>query len=500
MIHRKRVSGTIFRLFLLAGLFLGSGWVITAQETAGKESQAAKRLTPDTAVEMAIKNNLNLETARVALDIKKRKYSYVWNQFLPALGVNGTLANSHQDTSTPSQVIPIIPSLTPGAGQKLSYDGISGYFNPDIFAPDPNTLPQWNVIGNFTATLDLSIALFEGVRSTRLDYAAGQVSFEKAKLQVEQGVRKVYNQILLLEANAALLRENYNNAKRQADQAEANYKAGLAPRLTWLQAQVALQNLQPSIDDLDNAIKNLKGNFAILLGLPYDVPIELEPISLDVSYVTSDAAELISKAATGKPDIQELRAGIIALQSQRKAIALQQFTPYLHFGFTWSGMYNPMLDPFKDGASNWFKGVNWNGSNTFSITLGYNFNSLFPFTKEGQQRKDMDAAIQMQNITLGQKIREAELEVYSSINTLEKIRTSTTAQQAAVDLADQSYKLTEEAYKAGLQDFLAVQSSALALEQAKLQLLTQQYSFINTLIDLEYSIGVPFGTLSSNGK
>jgi outer membrane protein TolC len=94
--------------------------------------------------------------------------------------------------------------------------------------------------------------------------------------------------------------------------------------------------------------------------------------------------------------------------------------------------------------------------------------------------------------------RETELEIYTKINSLEKIRTTADAQQAAVELAEQSYRLTEEAYRAGLQDFQAVQSAALALEQAKLQLLTQQFNYLSDLIDLEYSIGVPFGTLSIN--
>ena len=45
-----------------------------------------------------------------------------------------------------------------------------------------------------------------------------------------------------------------------------------------------------------------------------------------------------------------------------------------------------------------------------------------------------------------------------------------------------------------------MQSAALALRQARLQLLTQQYNYLNDLIDLEYAIGVPFGTLSNIGS
>jgi outer membrane protein TolC len=51
-----------------------------------------------------------------------------------------------------------------------------------------------------------------------------------------------------------------------------------------------------------------------------------------------------------------------------------------------------------------------------------------------------------------------------------------------------------------LQDFQAVQSASLALDQAKLQLLQVNFNYLNDLIDLEYSIGVPFGTLTSIGS
>ena len=477
----------VLHLSLLAGLLFCGAVFAYPQAPTGEE---LKHLSPDQAVDLAIKNNLDLETARIGLDIKKRKTDLVWNQFLPNLGVSGSLSRDNWATSASSIV------AVPGTGTPMIVQGVSGRLNPDIFATDSINLPQWHVSGMFNATLTFSFALIEGIRQFKLDYQAGLITFEKAKLQVEQNVRKMYNNILLLEANDALLQENYNNAQRQADMAEANYKAGLAPRLTWLQAQVAVENLKPTINDLENSLSSLKGNFALFLGLSYDTPFELESLDSGTSYIPQDVADLISKAASGKPDIQELQASIITLQSQRKALALQQYTPYLTFGWTLSSMFNPALDPFKES---WFNGDSWNKGGAFSITLGMSLNSLFPFTKEGQNLKDLDAGIRIQNITLAQQVRSTELEIVTKVNSLEKTRTTAAAQQSAVDLAQQSYNLTEEAYRGGLQDFLSVQSAALALEQAKLQLLTQQFNYLNDLIDLEYSIGVPFGTLSNNG-
>ncbi|HCC37978.1 MAG TPA: TolC family protein, partial [Treponema sp.] len=75
-------------------------------------------------------------------------------------------------------------------------------------------------------------------------------------------------------------------------------------------------------------------------------------------------------------------------------------------------------------------------------------------------------------------------------------RISAEAQAQTVSLAERSYRLTEEAYRAGLQDLLQVQNAEQSLRQARVSMLEQQFNYLNGLIDLEYSIGVPFGTLS----
>ena len=430
-------------------------------------------LSPEIAVDMAIRNNLNLESARIGLDIRRRGSELAWNQLVPSVGVAGNLSRENWAPVQQGMTIPL-----PGS---------------PIVIPS-TTLPQWRMNGAFSASLDFSFALFEGMKRMRLDYEAGLVSYEKAKLQMEQAVRKMYNSILLLKANETLLLDSFENTRRQANIAEANFRAGLAPRLTWLQAQVAVENMRPAVSDLESNLSSLIGNFALLLGLPHDSVFEFLPISLGSQYIQPDVAAFISRAALEKPDIQELKASILTLHSQSKALTLQQFTPFLRLSWNLTSLFNPTLDPFKD---NLFTTDNWDKGGNFTITLGMSFNSFLPFTREAQQRMDMQAGIEMQNLRLAQMVMETELEIFTKINSLERIITTVHAQQATVDLAGQSYRLTEEAYRAGLQDFQAVRSAALALEQARLQLLTQQYNYLNDLIDLEYAIGVPFGTLSS---
>jgi len=464
---------------------------VFAQENSVPAAPEVLRLSAADAVELAIKNNLSLQSARLDLDNKQRKSELVWNQFLPSLSATGTFARDNWATTT-SPSMYMIPSES---NALVTVPSVGSFYDQIYARPIPSmTLPNWHVIGNFTATLDFSFALIAGIQTIHSDYHAGLVTYEKAKLQLERDVRKMYNQILLLEESASLLRDNYENAVRQAGVAEANYNAGLVPRLSWLQAQVAVENMKPTMTETENGLRTLKATFAMNLGLPYDTVFEFEKFSAGDFSIPLDLEELISKAATGKPDILELQKNIILLQNSRKAMAMSMYTPFLRFGWTLSSTFNPMLNPFKD---TWFSKDSWRGGGNFTITLGYNFNSLFPFTKEGQSLKDLDNRVQGLNIALAQVIRGTELEIFNKVNSLEKTQTSMRVQQGSVELAELSYNLTDEAYRAGLQDFQAVRSSALALEQARYQLLSQQFSYINDLIDLEYATGVPFGTLNS---
>jgi outer membrane protein TolC len=478
---------------LLAVFLLFCGGLLAAQENApetplpAEPAPEARPLGLDEAVELAIKNNLGLESERIALDAKRRKSDLVWNQFLPDLEFRGTLAGDNEaSTINGSQPVPLNPmlGLPPGT--------------PDIYGMIPYSVeaPRWHVQGNVSATLALTSALFAGIKTIRQDYRTGLVSFEKAKVQLERDVRKTYYQMLLLEESLTVQRDSLAAAERQVSIAQANYNSGLAPELTLLQARVNRDNLLPDIEEAENNRKLAMANFAMLLGLPYNTRFELIPLEGDISYISLDTVELISRAASGKIDILELQQQLLYLKNARTAQALQLRTPNLILGWNWTPTF--IGNPWKD---DWGNSDLWQKSGAFSITLQWKINNLFPFTKEGQGLKDTDNQIKAFNIGLARMIRGTELEVYNTVLSLEKTRNSIEARNQTVDLARESYNSTERAYQAGLQDSNSVQNAAEALRQARMGVVQQQFTYLLGLIDLEYAIGVPFGTLlNENAK
>jgi len=261
-----------------------------------------------------------------------------------------------------------------------------------------------------------------------------------------------------------------------------------------LQAQVAMENMKPSIDQVENGYRLSMANFAMLLGLSYDTPFELVPLEKVTDFISLDVKELISKAASGKPDIQELQQSILLLKSARRA-QIQSLFPSL--SLSWNTTPAFIGDPWKD---DWGNGDLWRKSGSLTISLGLRLHSLIPFSQDFQGIKNMDDQITSANIGLAQLIRGTEIEIYNTVLALNKTRITAEAQAQTVALAERAYRLSEQAFRAGLQDLLQVQNTELELKQAKVSMLEQQFNYLNGLLDLEYSIGVPFGTLNSSAK
>jgi outer membrane protein TolC len=183
---------------------------------------------------------------------------------------------------------------------------------------------------------------------------------------------------------------------------------------------------------------------------------------------------------------------LAALKAQKTALFYNLYTPSLVFGFNMDPTF--MDDPMKGG---WFNGDYWKQQQgMFRITLAWRLNALFPFTREYQSYQAMKDAVKATELGLAQAVQGTEVEVYNIIMQLEKTRTTAEAQRMTVNLAERTLRLSETAYRNGLKQFIEVQGDELALRQARLGALQQNYGYFMSLLDLEYAIGVPFGTLS----
>jgi outer membrane protein TolC len=418
-------------------------------------------ITPDKAVEMAIENNLGLQQTILTNEAKRRAAQTPWNVFIPTVDVGGTLGRLNVE---PQAYPPPFDFLGGGS--------------------------QWRLSASLQLGLNLNIGTFMGIKQTIEEYEAGKITIEKAKLQLERDVRKAYYNLLLAQEHINLLRGSFENAERQVAMAQANYRGGLIPEVNLLQVQVARANMRPQIDEAENGYRMAMASFAIFLGLPYDAEFILEPLPGNAEFISLKAQDLISRAAANRPDIEELRRNLSALRAQRTALFYNLYTPTLSLGFTMDPAFQS--DPMQE---NWFSGEWKQQQGMFRITLGWRLNGLLPFTKEHQGYQAMNDAVKAMELGLNQAVQGTQMEVYNIIMQLEKTRTTAEAQRMTVELAERTHRLSQTAYQNGLKQFIEVQNDELALRQARLGALQQNYTYLMGLLDLEYAIGVPFGTL-----
>jgi len=470
------------KALLIAGMLFCApvlGVPLLAQADTGQEQADPMRLSPAEAVDLAIRNNLALESTRITTGIARRAADQSWNQFLPEVTVSGSLLRLN----------------TPPAGMGGMLDAILGALPiplPPIDIPAP---PQWMLNATLSATLNFSFAMIEDMNRLRLDYERGLISYVNARAQLERDIRRAYHNILLLQENIALLHGSLENADRQVQIAQANFNAGLAPELTLLQAQVGRDNLRPVIDQAEGGLRLLMMQFSMLLGLPHEIEFELIPVETVLTPLSFDMAELISTAASGNLDIQELRQTILIMDSGRQAMRLGLFTPFLSLGWN--------ADPTFTGlwGENLTNSDFWNQqSGAFRFTVGFRLNGLLPFGAERQNLQTLEDQIRLANIGLAQMVRGTEIQIHNLVLTLERIKLTMEALEQTVALAERSFALTEQAYAAGLIDLFQVQNAELSLRQARVQLHEQQFNYLNSLLDLEYALGVPFGSLTSAGN
>ena len=156
--------------FVLGALFCG---VLPAQEAAA-QARELLRISPDEAVERALKNNLSLASARVTNETKRRASNLSWNQFIPGVTIVGSLSadNGRVTNATPSsQITRQYPEMAAIPDLPANID--MNVLNSSLF-----------VGGQIRASLDLSLAMFENMKRLKLDYETGIIAYEKAKLQL----------------------------------------------------------------------------------------------------------------------------------------------------------------------------------------------------------------------------------------------------------------------------------------------------------------------------
>ena len=470
----------------LIGLLLVSVCGLSfATESNNTKTQEPLTLTVEDAVSYALTNSKSLKSSQIDLEIKKRAKMYSWNVFLPSLNVSGTMSRTTRNSTYESGKSAIIQAARLSSleqGYPLPSSAYDTLIEQAGFE-DTETL-HWAAVGNVSAQLNFNLAMIQSMSASKANYEAGLISWEQTCKDTEMNIRKMFYGLLLMEENLKIQNELMDSAKARWQQSEINYKNGLVPQLSALNAQVAYENKKPAILELTQSLKQQKDTFAFLLGIPYGREINLVG-SIDTRFVKVNADELVQKYAEENLDVKALKKNIELLKISLNASRLSTFTPSLSVSYG----FQPVVAQID---TNWLDTYIDNGS--FSATVVIDVMKMMPFSANMQSIKDTKQNLAKAELGLSQLLQNTEIQIHTLVDKLNKSEASIKASQMNIKLAQKAYDMTVRAYNSGTQELLDVKDSENSLSQARLGLLNEKLNYISALLDLENAINVKLVT------
>lgn len=472
-------------LFLLVFSFFSFNLM---SQDLSSENQLSEKLilTVEDATEFAIKNSRTLKVSAIDVEIAKLKKDNAWNVFLPSVQVTGTMSRSNEVSNTSAEMMDGIMSgfmemLMPLYMQHPELIGsLPSGSSSSSDSSDPTEADHWKAIGNISLNWNFSFALLEAYKTTISSYEAGLISYEQSVKQTERDVQKLFYGMLLMQENLKLQQEMLENARLRMEQAEVFYKNGLAPELSYLQAQVAYENKKPTVLQMEQSLVQQLNTFGFLLGLPYGTEIELIG-TIEPKFIDIEASELVEKYLTNRLDVQSLYKNMELVSHGIKATKLQTYTPAL--ALSWG--YQPIV---MDITKNWFDGDNVMDQGALSVTLAWNLSNMLPFSSNITSLKEAEKNLEKLELSVATILQNGEIEINSLVDNLKKCESSIKAMEYNVELAEKAYNMSFEAYRVGTTELLDLNEAASQLSQAKLGLMNEKYTYLTTLLDLEYAI------------
>jgi outer membrane protein len=332
-----------------------------------------------------------------------------------------------------------------------------------------------------TPTAGLSFLLFDfGGRAGRVTEASQALfaasfghnaAIQDVILQVEVAYFQYVANRALLEAQRITLRE----AEANLTAAEERRRVGVATVADVLQARTAVSRARLNAQTTEGQVQTTRGALALSLGLPANLPYDVDSTAGDVSVASiADSVDtLIAAAVRGRPDLASARAEAQAMAArigQARSARLPQLNLSANVGRTYATSIP-------------------NGANSYNVVLEVSVPLFSGLSREYDQRsaefRAEAAAAQAEQVR-----QRVVFDVFSAYYALQ---TATRRVHTADDFftsAEQSNDVALARYRAGVGTVLDLLSAQTALADARAERVQSRLAWSVSLAQLAHDAGI----------
>ena len=403
----------------------------------GYSEDSIKKLTVDEAVILAADNNISLQRQRISLNTLEKKKNTSWNGISPSLSASGSASIPFEDGD-------------------ISYS-VSG-----------------------SVGLSFTPSLFTSIKSAKLNYENGVTSYENAVRNIELNVRKIFCSLLYTKENIELQQRKMETAKSLYESNLAKYNRGQLSELDLLNSQYSYESVIPTLQSLQNSYENSIATFKQTLGLSQDVQIEL--VGNIEEYLNIGKIQ-INKNIEEVPSVKTILANMELAKTQLLATRFSAWGPSISASYSYGKAGTSASSDLRTTG------------NSLSLSLRLPLDGFLPWSNGALSIANQKANLQDLELQLKEKKESVALEIQNNIKNIEQAQAQLKVLESNVQLAQKRYNMTLTAYNHGSKDLLTLQNASDALMTARDNLNSQKIKIFSAILDLENTLGVPFGTL-----
>lgn len=314
--------------------------------------------------------------------------------------------------------------------------------------------------------------LIDAARYQR-DAAEKAVYLQEAQTKLD--AMTAYFQFLEAINLSDVAKESVDNLQGHLTNVQQQYNAGIVAKLDVLSSNVSLANAKQSAITAENSRDVAEANLNNIMRIPMATKLIPDDTNFPEPDFTITMEQALAMAEVNRWEIARAEDAYKAAKEQVR-VAKAGYLPSVSVGagYSWGDDEFPGVDATK--------GWNVSGGLSWSLWDGGATNSKVQSAKAAMKEAEETLAQAKESVAL--EVRQDYLAVLAA---KEKIR----ATEAAVEEAEEAFKIATVRYKSGVGINLDVLDAQLNLNSARTNYITAMYDYNVGLATLEKAIGIP---------
>ncbi|MCJ7553013.1 MAG: TolC family protein [Ignavibacteriaceae bacterium] len=455
-----------FLLFIVLAVFL----------SYGQMNAQSRILTLEDAIHLALENNTDIKVSLMNTEKSRAAVREAFGYALPSLDLSASFAHF---LKKPKMPFPDFEALLTNATYNILFEEGVIPRDESKFIPMQTQLQSFAQTNNYEASLTLSQILFSstvfrGIGASQIYYDLSVAELRNTIGKTKLNVERAFYGSLLMKEMLYITKASFENAQENLRNVKALFEQGLVSDFDRMQAEVQVENIRPTLLQMENMLATTINDFKMVLGVERSLDIDVKGEFVYVAEELPDETDIIDFALRNNHGLQSLKLKMDVDEAFIDLDVSEYWPTLAAFGsYTYAGSADK-----------------WDFQNYNSTTVGISFSmNLW----KGQRTKN-----RVQQATITYKQTEQQLEQLRDYITnqakaklleLKRVQSLVEAQERNVNLAARAYEIATIRYKEGTGNQLEVQNADVALKQARTNRIQSIHSYIITKYELEQIMG-----------